>query len=351
MARVSENSNVDALNFSISKAKQRLEDLQSKSASLRSITKPSDNPVNNVEALQIINRNKDNNQYIKNSDFALLQLNVTETSLEEITNIISKAKELAIGQASDFYGPDVRKNVSKEVKQLRNQLLSIANRRLGQRYIFGGHKTNSPPFDYDGNYKGDQNHVNLEVAKDFFVPINLHGSELFYVENDSSIKDEHPLNPFPDMKSSPNFDADVNNDNTDRNNEIIENASRDLASVKTEQDGFNNRISLFGVMDVFYSALNANDTDSIQAILPSLDRALSRIITLRTKVGSVTNSIEQAKTNLESEKINNMKRKSMLVDADVGDLFAELSKQKSILELSYKSGQATLNKNLLDFVR
>ena len=104
MARVSENSNVDALKFSISKAKQRLEDLQSKSASLRSITKPSDNPVNNVEALQIINRNKDNDQYIKNSDFALLQLSTTENSLEEITNIISKAKELAIGQASDFYG-------------------------------------------------------------------------------------------------------------------------------------------------------------------------------------------------------------------------------------------------------
>lgn len=343
MARVSENSNVDALNFSISKAKQRLEDLQSKSASLRSITKPSDNPVNNVEALQIINRNKDNNQYIKNADFALLQLNVTETSLEEITDIISKAKELAIGQASDFYGADVRKNVSKEVKQLRNQLLAIANRRLGQRYIFGGHKTNSAPFDHDGNYKGDENHVTLEVAKDFFVPINLHGSELFYVEGDSSIKDEHPLNPFPDMKSSPQFDPE--NPET----ENLEQVSRELASVK--ESDFNKRVSLFGAMDVFYSALNANDTDSIQAILPALDRALSRIITLRTKVGSVSNSIEQAKTNLESEKINNMKRKSQLVDADVGDLFAELSKQKSILELSYKSGQATLNKNLLDFIR
>lgn len=343
MARVSENSNVDALNYSISKAKQRLEDLQSKSATLRSITKPSDNPVNNVEALQIINRNKDNDQYIKNSDFALLQLSTTETSLEEITEIISKAKELAIGQSSDFYGPDVRKNVSKEVKQLRNQLLSIANRRLGQRYIFGGHKTNSPPFDYDGNYKGDMNHVSLEVAKDFFVPINLHGSELFYVEGDSSIKDEHPLNPFPDMKSSPSHDP-LNDQNKN-----VEQISRELASVN--QPKFDDRVSLFGVMDVFYGALNANDTDSIQAILPALDRAMSRVITLRTKIGSVTNSIEQAKTNIESEKVNNSKRKSMLVDADVGDLFAELSKQKSILELSYKSGQATLNKNLLDFVR
>ena len=344
MARVSENSNVDALNYSISKAKQRLEDLQSKSATLRSITKPSDNPINNVEALQIINRNKDNDQYIKNADFALLQLNVTENSLEEITDIISKAKELAIGQASDFYGPDVRKNVSKEVKQLRNQLLSIANRRLGQRYIFGGHKTNDAPFDYDGNYKGDKSHVNLEVSKDFFVPINLHGSEIFYVEGKTSIKDEHPLNNFPDMKVSPNYEKDPDN----RTNP--EKTTRELASVEA-QDEFTKRISLFGVMDVFYSALEANDTDTIQGILPSLDTAMSRVITLRTKIGSVTNSIEAAKTNLESEKINNSKRRSQLVDADVGDLFAELSKQKSILELSYKSGQATLNKTLLDFMR
>lgn len=346
MARVSENSNVDALNYSISKAKQRLEDLQSKSATLRQITKPSDNPVNNVEALQIINRNKDNNQYIKNADFALLQLSVTENSLTEVTDIISKAKELAIGQASDFYGPDVRKNVSKEVKQLRNQLLSIANRRLGQRYIFGGHKTNTPPFDYDGNYLGDKNHVSLEVGKDFFVPINLHGSELFYVEDESSIKDEHPLNSFPDMRSSPQFDKDSN----DLEDMDIEQVTRELASEQAAKK-FDDRVSLFGIMDVFYGALEANDTDAIQAILPSLDKAMSRVITLRTKIGSVTNSVEQSKSNLASEKIDNEQRKSQLVDADVGNLFAELSKQKSILELSYKSGQATLNKNLLDFVR
>lgn len=346
MARVSENSNVDALNYSISKAKQRLEDLQSKSATLRQITKPSDNPVNNVEALQIINRNKDNNQYIKNADFALLQLSVTENSLSEVTDIISKAKELAIGQASDFYGPDVRKNVSKEVKQLRNQLLSIANRRLGQRYIFGGHKTNTPPFDYDGKYLGDKNHISLEVGKDFFVPINLHGSELFYVEDESSIKDEHPLNSFPDMRSSPQFDKD----SQDLENMNIEQVSRELASEQAAMK-FDDRVSLFGIMDVFYGALEANDTDAIQAILPSLDKAMSRVITLRTKIGSVTNSVEQSKNNLASEKIDNEQRKSQLVDADVGNLFAELSKQKSILELSYKSGQATLNKNLLDFVR
>ena len=70
-------------------------------------------------------------QYLKNSNYALLQLNVTEKSLEQITDILSKAKELAIAQSSDFYTQDVRKSVANEVHQLRNRLISISNKRIG----------------------------------------------------------------------------------------------------------------------------------------------------------------------------------------------------------------------------
>ncbi len=138
MTRVSEHSSNDALKYALNRSKQRMEDLQLKGSTLRAITKPSDNPVSNVEALAINSSTSDNIQYLKNSDFALTYLNVTEKSLEELTEILSKAKEIAIAQSSDFFNADVRKSVSTEIQQLYNQTLSIANRKVGLKHIFLG---------------------------------------------------------------------------------------------------------------------------------------------------------------------------------------------------------------------
>ena len=127
MTRVSENSSSASLKYALNKTKAKVEDLQLKGSTLKQITKPSDNPISNVEAMAITSSTNDNIQYLKNADFALLNLSVSEKSVEELTDIIVKAKEIAIAQSSDFFNADVRKNVANEVQQLYNQALAIAN--------------------------------------------------------------------------------------------------------------------------------------------------------------------------------------------------------------------------------
>lgn len=179
MTRVSENSSTAALKYALNKTKSKMEDLQLKGSTLKQITRPSDNPVSNVEAMALTSSTNDNVQYLKNSEFALLNLNVTEKSLEELTEIITKAKEIAIAQSSDFFNADVRKNVANEVQQLSNQALAIANKKVGLKHIFSGTSTLTVPFDANGTYKGDTGHISLEVSRNFFVPINLTGEEVF----------------------------------------------------------------------------------------------------------------------------------------------------------------------------
>lgn len=179
MTRVSENSSSASLKYALNKTKAKVEDLQLKGSTLKQITKPSDNPVSNVEAMALTSSTNDNIQYLKNADFALLNLSVSEKSIEELTDIIVKAKEIAIAQSSDFFNADVRKNVANEVQQLYNQTLAIANKKVGIKHIFSGTNTLTVPFDGTGAYKGDNNHISLEVSRNFFVPINLTGEEVF----------------------------------------------------------------------------------------------------------------------------------------------------------------------------
>src|SRR5690606_38256514 len=147
MSRVSENSSIHAINYAVGKTKGKVEDLQLKGSTLKRVTKPSDDPVGNVELLAIRSRNIDADQYLRNLNFAQTQLAFTENVLEEMTDLLVKAKELAVGQASSIYGPEVREGVAKEIHQIRQQVLSLANKRMGNRYLFAGQKILTRPFD------------------------------------------------------------------------------------------------------------------------------------------------------------------------------------------------------------
>jgi flagellar hook-associated protein 3 FlgL len=347
MSRVSENSISASLKHSINRTKTKLEDLQLKGSSLRNITRPSDDPINNVEALSISSQKSDNKQYLRNADYALLHLNVTEKAVEQLTEILNKAKDIAIAQSSDFYGEDIRKNISQEIRQLRNQALALGNKRIGQKYIFSGYQTLTPPFGADGSYKGDKGAINLEISKDFFVPINLNGHEVFYSADNASKSNFNPMETFPNIQEE--FDPNYVPKDQAPEEITIKTNYRELASVDETQ--FEQRDNVFAHLETLTTALENNDTKLIQSLLEKIDNSISRLITLRTKIGSITHSIDSTKNQIEGENVDASTRRSQLVDADVAELFADLQKQQSILQTTYKASQGMMNQKLIDFLR
>lgn len=175
MTRVSENSSVHSINYATGKTKGKVEDLQLKGSTMKRIAKVSDDPIGNVELLAIRSQNVDAEQYMRNLNFAQTQLNYTENIVEDLTDLLMKAKELAIGASSTIYSPEIREGVAKEIHQIRQQTLSLANKRMGNRYLFAGQKVLTRPFDTEGKYQGDTSKINIEINKDVFIPINING--------------------------------------------------------------------------------------------------------------------------------------------------------------------------------
>ena len=101
MSRVSESSSVHAIKYAVDKNKSRIEDLQIKGSNLKRVQKPSDDPVGNMEILSIRSKSIDNDQYKRNASVAKTQLTFTESAIEELTNLMVEAKELAISQSSN----------------------------------------------------------------------------------------------------------------------------------------------------------------------------------------------------------------------------------------------------------
>jgi flagellar hook-associated protein 3 FlgL len=349
MSRVSENSSSHALQYSLGKTKGKLEDLHIKGASLKRLTKPSDDPVGNVQLLSIRSQGVDSEQHVRTINFANTHLQYTETALEDMSELLMKAKEIAIGQSSDIYNADVRKNVSMEVAQIRKQSIGIANRKIGNRYLFSGYSTLTRPFDAEGRYYGDKGTINLEINKDFFVPINLNGHEVFMGGSVATQQNHDPLenSPLQNLRKDPKIH--------EKENEIKnESINRDLASsddlkkgsVESEKES-----SVFRILEKLEAALRSANPDAVQDLLPEIDDALSRVITLRTRIGSISQSITNTESVIERSKLYNEKHKSMIEDADIAELFTDIQKQQNVLEATYKSGSHLMQKSLLDFLR
>lgn len=330
MSRVSENSSVHSINYAVGKTKGKVEDLQLKGSTLKRVAKPSDDPVGNVELLAIRSQNIDAGQYLRNLNFAQTQLSFTENVLEELTDLLVKAKELAIGQASSIYSPEIRQGVSKEIHQIRQQVLSLANKRMGNRYIFSGQKVLTRPFDQHGKYNGDTNKINIEINKDVYIPININGDELFVSRGKKPVdKTDVDLKPAEDVL----------------NPEIA--VMRKPASVEPEAVP----VSVFDELRALENALLTDNPQVIQSLLERMDDSIDRMVSQRTEIGALTNTISNAETNIEKTKLLNEAHKSKIEDADVTELFGDLQKEQNVLKATYRASSNLMNTSLMDFLK
>ena len=303
-----------AVGRSLQKARKQMEDLQLKGATLKDIIRPSDNPMGNINVLEIDSKMSDNDQYIKNANYALFSLSFTEKALEQLAETLGRVKELAIAMSSSNYNKTNRQHANKEIRQLREQVLSIANRRVGNRFIFGGFKTLERPFDTNGGYRGDEGNISLEVRKDFFVKTNFHGKEVFLSNGEDTIWQEP--------------------------------SSRSLASSE-EVDGK----GIFTHLDELIVALEVNDVRAIQNLLPKFDQEAEKIVALRTHIGALENAIVNSKGDIEKENIRFEERKSEISDADIFKLFSDMSQQRRVLQATHQASAGLLNQSLIDFLK
>jgi flagellar hook-associated protein 3 FlgL len=333
MTRVTENSSLNSINYSVNKTKSKVEDLQLKGSNLKRVQKPSDDPVGNVNILTVRSQNIDAEQYLKNINYVKTNLSFTETVLEELTDILVKAKELAIGQSSDIYNPEVRESVSKEIGQLYNQALSLGNKRIGNRYLFSGQKVLTKPFNETGQYQGDASKIFIEVNKDVFIPINMTGKEIFFdpevTHKKRSILNEAPgpLNP-----TQP------------------ESINRTPAS-ENESNPQSAQSSIFDEIKSLENALLTNNPDVIQSLLEKIDTSIDRTITYRSKIGALSNSISNSESQIEKMRLLNEEYKTKIEDADVTELFSNLQKEQNVLKATYQASSTLMNTSLMDFLR
>jgi flagellar hook-associated protein 3 FlgL len=215
MTRVSERSRFEGTQNRIDAVKEFNDRVQKTAVSGRKLHRLSDDPAGAIRVFR--NRTKLENvaQFKKSVDFADGFLSKSEDSLRSLNDILIRSRELAVQLSNSTYSADDRIAASEEVRQLLGQVSSIGNSTYGDKFIFGGFRTSSPPISPDGTYCGDDGQIVVQFDENTFRAVNISGRAVFDVEPENEAK-EVPL-----AKAVEHLYHGLTNDNLDQVREAI----------------------------------------------------------------------------------------------------------------------------------
>ncbi|MGH9134081.1 MAG: flagellar hook-associated protein FlgL [Ilumatobacteraceae bacterium] len=158
----------------------RLAHTQEQLSTGRQIVRASDDPTVAADAMHLRRLTRRAEQYSRSLDDAQAWLGSADAALTSSLERLVRAKELAVraGNGGGISDPNARQAMAIEIRSIRDDLVALANTRLGDRSVFAGNVTGAA-YSATGAYLGDAGAVRRDVAPLTSVQVNVTGPDAF----------------------------------------------------------------------------------------------------------------------------------------------------------------------------
>jgi flagellar hook-associated protein 3 FlgL len=174
--RTTQQTAIDNLTANLS----RMAKLQEQLASGRSLNRPSDSPIQTVEAMQYRSEIRRNDQFQRNANDGLNWLGIADDTVTSMLGVIGRVRELTLRGKNASMGPTERANIAQEVFALRDTLIGQANTRYLDRPIFAGNSNSTQAYSPTGVFLGSAyDQIERRVGPNQKVRVNMTGPEIF----------------------------------------------------------------------------------------------------------------------------------------------------------------------------
>lgn len=258
---------------------------QEQVSTARKLNRASDDPAQARTAVKVRDSLNALAQHIRNIDTADRATSVAETALSSAGDVMVRLKELALQAANGAISAADRQSMVNEVNQLAEAMVSFANARNGEDYVFAGQRTRTPPYASAGAaYAGDGNALIARIAPGVTISTNVAGDVAFG----------------PALAAVVQLQADL--------------------------------------------AAGTPPTVTLTA----LDAGLSAILAARTTIGAVVNRLDTTRTFVESSQDAATKLLSDLEDADMAKVISDAAQRQAVYEAALAVNAKILRRSLID---
>lgn len=296
----------------ISQVQARLAVTQERASSGLRINRPSDDPAGAARASVVRSEAAAHAQFAKNVDRARARLAAAERALVAASDVMVRARELALQGANGTLDASTRASIAEEVAVLFEELVSAANTRHESGWIFAGTANGAPAFSIAGSfsggapptvtYDGDASEIEVSVGERPTVTVTLDGRRV--------------------------FQGDADGDG-------VPEAGRE---------------DLFAVLGDLWQALTNDDADAVRATLSRLERGQRQLEMERSRLGAFGARLEAAGARLADAKVEDVRLLSATQDADTVQVLSDLVNQETALRATLEVAARTLRPSLLDFL-
>lgn len=253
----------------------------------------------------ILNRQE---SYQSSLETVKTRLQGEESTLQSVSDLLVRAKEVAVQGANDTLNPGDRKALATEMQALRDQMLSLANTKDSNgNYLFAGSRVKQPAFSETANgspvYLGDQTRMNVRVGEQRSIAVNRTGTDAFV--------------PVP----------------------------------RIDKDGTAVGVGFFKVMDDLIAGLNNVKGDDIRRGVGELDTLQTGVSLAQAEVGTNLNVIDQQTAVIEDTTLNLKTTLSSIEDLDYAAAITKMNQQMMSLEAAQSSFAKVSQLSLFNYIK
>ena len=382
--RITDRHQVESLLLAVQGLRQDIFDRQEQITSGKRVNRPSDDPAAAQRIGQFRNVIQTTDKRLFAVEEGQTRLNLTDGTLNEVGNTLLRAKELAIQMRNDTFSAVERANVAKEVNQLLQGVVGLANTQFNGQYLFAGFETQTAPYALDSatSSVGSSNTGDATVTASVNTPASLK-PDLYEIRFTSSTEFDITDLTTGEVLSTGNaytsgavisfdgLDVTVTNGTGppqsgdvfyarsdygyqgDSNSLAVE--IGDGTTVETGLPGdevfSSSSINIITALQDFHQALVTNDTDGIGTAIAQLDTAITQVTNARADLGARVNRLDTVKEGLELLNLSTETLRSDFEDADLAKVASELTTLQINLEASFATLTRQFDTTLLNFLR
>ncbi len=283
----------------ISKSYESMAKTQEQLTTGKKISRPSDDPVVAMKGMTYRTNLTEVEQYKRNLSEAYNWMDNSDDALDKATSVMQRIRELTVQASNGTYEESQTGMIGKEIEQLKEHLVSIANTQVAGKYIFNGNDTTNKPVDLNKtpSVSDNGNTVNLELSQGIEVAVNI-----------------NPKNVFTHTASSPES-------------------------------------GLFGDINELKKALEGTSGQDISGFLDKLDSHINNLVAERAELGARYNRVELIDARVGEQEVIANRILSDNEDADIERVITDLKMQESLHRAALGVGSRIMQPTLMDFLR
>jgi flagellar hook-associated protein 3 FlgL len=275
------------------KSNEGMANLQQQISSGRKFDKISQDPNTVLQGLSNRSSLMQIEQFQKNVQDGADWLTATDDALSSATDVLQRVRELMVQASNDSNSDSVKQNIASEIRNLKDQLGTIANTVFGGNYLFSGTDTTIPPYQNGELNSTGTSEMVWNIGQGQNVKINVTAEVVFGMTVDGK--------------------------------------------------------DLFKTIDSVIQGLEKGENPN--SFLTIIDKQMDNVFTQRAMVGANQNLIELAANKLDQANYLTQKIWSEKEGTDVAKAYMELSAHETTLKASLTFGSKIMPITLADFLR